>query len=116
MQAAHTFTITALGDQTVTNNAYSGPAATTAPFNQKTIMRHYGFGGTAGTVALVGTDGVLVPSPASAGAMARSPGLCLRFHNSLDLLHPKQLLQACGNHQCGLRRISHHCGQWPVIH
>ncbi|HYL13125.1 MAG TPA: choice-of-anchor D domain-containing protein [Terriglobales bacterium] len=41
---ALTLTITALGDQTVPNNAYSGPSATTAPFNQKTITRHYGFG------------------------------------------------------------------------
>ena len=39
-----TLTITALGDQAVTNYAYSGPSATTAPFNQKTITRHYGFG------------------------------------------------------------------------
>jgi hypothetical protein len=42
--AGHTLTITALGDQTVNNNAYSGPSATTAPYNQKTITRHYGFG------------------------------------------------------------------------
>ncbi|MBV8893630.1 MAG: hypothetical protein JO266_16960, partial [Acidobacteria bacterium] len=41
----HTLTIRALGDQTVANNAYSGPSATTAPYNQKTITRHYGFGG-----------------------------------------------------------------------
>jgi hypothetical protein len=47
--ASHTLTITALGDQTVPNYAYSGPAAATAPFNQKTITRHYGFGGTQGT-------------------------------------------------------------------
>ena len=47
--AGHTLTITALGDQTVPNYAYSGPAATTAPFNQKTITRHYGFGATQGT-------------------------------------------------------------------
>jgi len=47
--AGHTVTITALGDQMVTNNAYSGPSATTAPFNQKTIRRHYGFGPTQGT-------------------------------------------------------------------
>ena len=40
----HTLTITALGDQTVPNYAYSGPSATTAPYNQKTIKRHYGFG------------------------------------------------------------------------
>ncbi len=42
-------TITALGDVVVPNNAYSGPAATAAPFNQKTVTRHYGFGATQGT-------------------------------------------------------------------
>src|SRR5204862_6004877 len=31
------------------------------PFNQKLITRHYGFGSTAGTVALVGSDGVARP-------------------------------------------------------
>jgi hypothetical protein len=40
----HTLTITSLGDQLVANYAYSGPSATTAPFNEKTIKRHYGFG------------------------------------------------------------------------
>src|SRR5271165_3869899 len=40
----HTVTITAPGTQTVPNYAFSGPAANTAPFNQKTITRHYGFG------------------------------------------------------------------------
>jgi hypothetical protein len=59
--AGHTLTITALGDQAVPNNGYSGPSAHTAPFNQKTITKHYGFGATAGTVALVGTDGVSHP-------------------------------------------------------
>jgi hypothetical protein len=44
-----TLTITGLGDQQVNNNAYSGPQATTSPFNQKTITRHYGFGATQGT-------------------------------------------------------------------
>jgi hypothetical protein len=39
-----TITIHALGDQTVPNNAYSGPAATTSPYNLKTVKRHYGFG------------------------------------------------------------------------
>jgi len=58
--AGNTLTITALGDQMVNNNAYSGPSATTAPFNQKTVLRHYGFG-TAGTVALVGSDGLSHP-------------------------------------------------------
>jgi hypothetical protein len=56
----HTLTITALGDQIVPNNGYSGPSNTTAPYNQKTISRHYGFG-SGGTVALVGADGVSHP-------------------------------------------------------
>jgi len=46
----HTLTITALGDQPVNDYAYSGPGTSTAPFNAKTIIRHYGFGsqGTGG--------------------------------------------------------------------
>ena len=59
--AGDTLTITALGDQMVPNNAYTGPSATTAPYNLKFIPRHYGFGATAGTVALVGSDGVPHP-------------------------------------------------------
>ncbi len=52
--AGHTLTIAALGDQSVPNNAYSGPQATTAPYNQKFITRHYGFGSTQGTVTIGG--------------------------------------------------------------
>jgi hypothetical protein len=47
--AGHTLTIKALGDQVVQNYGYVGPSATTPPFNQKTITRHYGFGATQGT-------------------------------------------------------------------
>jgi hypothetical protein len=47
--AGGTLTINALGDQLVNNYGYSGPSATTAPFNQKTVVRHYGFGPTQGT-------------------------------------------------------------------
>jgi hypothetical protein len=42
--AGRILTITALGDTQVNNSAYSGPSANTAPFNLKTIKRHYGFG------------------------------------------------------------------------
>jgi hypothetical protein len=55
----HTLTIKALGDHTVFNYGYSGPQASTAPFNQKTVTRHYGFGGTKGTVTI---GGVTVPA------------------------------------------------------
>ena len=61
--AGHTIKITALGDQIVPNHAYAGPAATTAPYNQKTITRHYGFGTgahvTIGEVAAACTGGDL---------------------------------------------------------
>jgi len=50
----HSLTITALGDQMVPNNAYSGPNFSAAPFNTKTILRHYGFGSTQGTVTIGG--------------------------------------------------------------
>ena len=57
----HKLTITALGTKEILNPAYSGPAATGAPYNQKKTTRHYGFGTTAGTVTLVGADGVSHP-------------------------------------------------------
>jgi len=52
--AGHTLTITALGGQGVNNYGYSGPSATTAPFNQKTVTRHYGFGTTQGSISIGG--------------------------------------------------------------
>src|SRR6266404_7808180 len=45
--------IYALGTIPVNNYAYSGPAATTAPFNAKTMTRKYSFGTAAGSVTLV---------------------------------------------------------------
>ncbi len=53
----HRLTINALGDKTVLNDAYSGPRASTAPFNQKFITRHYGFGSTPGTVTITNPNG-----------------------------------------------------------
>ena len=55
----HTLTIYALGDQAVDNNAYSGPAASSAPYNQKTIKRHYGFGGSTGSVKIGGVNALI---------------------------------------------------------
>ena len=40
----HTLTINAIGNTQTFNNAYAGPSANVAPFNLKTIGRHYGFG------------------------------------------------------------------------
>jgi len=47
--SGHILTVSSLGFVPVPNNAYSGPAATTAPYNQKTVTRHYGFGASQGT-------------------------------------------------------------------
>ena len=54
--AGHSLTINALGDVVVTNYAYSGPGAATAPFNNKFITRHYGFGTTRGSVTIGGVN------------------------------------------------------------
>jgi hypothetical protein len=54
--AGQTLTINALGDQSVPNHAYTGPAASTAPYNQKFVTRHYGFGSAQGTVTIGGID------------------------------------------------------------
>jgi hypothetical protein len=53
--AGSSLTINSLPDQQVTNYGYSGPSATAAPFNAKTVNRHYGFG-TAGTVTIGGVN------------------------------------------------------------
>ena len=58
--SGHHITITALGDVSVNNYGYAGPSAATAPFNQKTVTRHYGFGGTAGTVTIGGVTAPVV--------------------------------------------------------
>jgi hypothetical protein len=47
-----TLTITALGDVPVNNYGYVGPSGNQAPYNQKTVTRHYGFGATKGTVTI----------------------------------------------------------------
>jgi hypothetical protein len=39
-----TLQLTAFGDRAVQNPQFAGPSATTAPYNQKTVTRHYGFG------------------------------------------------------------------------
>jgi len=52
--AGKTLTITSLGDQQVPNHAYAGPSGSVAPFNLKTVNRHYGFGTTKGTVTIGG--------------------------------------------------------------
>jgi Bacterial Ig domain len=36
--------LTAYGDRAVQNPQFAGPSATSAPFNAKTVLRHYGFG------------------------------------------------------------------------
>src|SRR5256712_13918545 len=62
----HTLTITALGDQMVPNNAYSGPSATTPPYNQKKVLRHYGFWtqgtGSAATLIALNYSGPSIPA------------------------------------------------------
>src|SRR5256886_16986584 len=54
--AGETLHIYALGSVPVNNYGYSGPSATTAPFNAKTVTRKYSFGTAVGTVALLDSN------------------------------------------------------------
>ncbi|HKV81700.1 MAG TPA: choice-of-anchor D domain-containing protein [Candidatus Sulfotelmatobacter sp.] len=77
--AGHTLTITALGDQQVPNNAYTGPGATTAPYNQKTITRHYDFGPAPGGTVTIGGKTATVTSWSPTTITVTAPnnvGLC----------------------------------------
>jgi hypothetical protein len=58
--AGSSLTITALGDQLVNNYSYSGPSATTAPYNSKKTTRHYGFGAARGTVTIGGKNAPII--------------------------------------------------------
>ncbi|MFC5475521.1 choice-of-anchor D domain-containing protein [Paraherbaspirillum soli] len=72
----HTLTITALGDQSVPNHAYTGPGATIAPYNQKTVTRHYGFGASQGTGSVtIGGVNAHVSSWSDAQIQVLVPGL-----------------------------------------
>jgi len=92
--AGHPLTITSLGSEPVTNYGYSGPQATTTPFNTQTISRHYGFGTTRGTVTIGGiaatitgwndtTINVTVPGGVAACSSRRSMEVRRRFADSL---------------------------------
>jgi hypothetical protein len=94
-----TLTITALGTIPVPNAAYSGPAATTAPYNQRTVMRNYHFGSTAGTVALVGSDGVSHTLSASWGDTIITATVPANF--SLPLCAVQQRGTGNGGAKCG---------------
>jgi hypothetical protein len=61
-KAGNKIVIKSLGDQTVPNYGYSGPSATVAPYNARTISRHYGFGAAPGTVTIGG-----VPATVASG-------------------------------------------------
>jgi hypothetical protein len=66
--SGHTLTITSLGSQSVPNNAYSGPGATTAPYNQKFVTRHYGFGSCTQTDTSVCYAALVGQAPGVGGA------------------------------------------------
>jgi hypothetical protein len=57
-----TLTITAVGDMAVQNPQYTGPSGAAAPYNAKTVIRHYGFGTqcTALSTACAAISGVTI--------------------------------------------------------
>jgi hypothetical protein len=96
-----TLTITALGDQMVSNNAYMGPAATTAPYNQKTIKRHYGFG-TRGPGSSVSIGGYVVPTLSITSWMDTQITVTVPGNNTVPACAIQQQAQYSGSTaQCG---------------
>ncbi len=90
--AGHSLILTALGDQVVPNNAYSGPAASSAPYNLKFVTRHYGFGTgahvTIGGVAATCSGGDLTMTCAVPTGVAACP--LLQTNASTGAKYPAQ--------------------------
>ncbi len=131
----HTLTITALGDQQVNNYGYSGPNRDCAPYNQKTVTRHYGFGATQGTgrVTIGGSQGsgrIVGPTPPSCHgaepqhrssptctiATAHEPGERRKLCPLRTAGHHSRQRQAIGryHHRYDWRQSSDLCQRWPV--
>jgi hypothetical protein len=115
-----TLTITALGDQTVPNNAYSGPSATIAPYNQKTVTRHYGFGSTKGTVTIGGLDVTSGVTTWTDGTIVLNVPLLTGNGNNIPLCNIQQQSQYGGpanasqNARCGELVITTSTGQQSI--
>ncbi|PYU83181.1 MAG: hypothetical protein DMG50_09040 [Acidobacteria bacterium] len=98
--AGGTLTITSLGDQMVPNYAYTGPSATVAPYNAKTVLRHYGFGATQqnGTLAAGGVTIGGVNAPVSSWS----------FRTVRRTIVPGSAASAIQRLGCAMRRIGDH--------
>jgi hypothetical protein len=81
----NTLTIKALGNQSVNNYGYAGPSATTAPFNQKNITRHYGFGSQCTTPA---TGSATCNTPSSVTIGGKSAAITSWNDNSITVAVP----------------------------
>ena len=117
--AGKTLTINALGDQQVLNYGYSGPQATNAPFNQKTISRHYGFGSTqgTGTVTIGGVSVSACSSTVTTGCISAwsDAQIVLTVPNNIPACTLSQQAQYGGsNAQCGQLVITAANGQQSV--
>jgi hypothetical protein len=117
----HQLRITAVGDQIVPNYAYSGPAATTSPFNQRTVTRHYGFGTAHGTVTIGGVIAPLVPggwtdSTITVTVPANMP-LCTAnpmYYQSSNPTYTNQATGANATARCGELVVTTAAGQRSV--
>jgi hypothetical protein len=115
--ASMVLTIKALPDQQVENYGYTGPSMTTAPFSLPKVTRHFGFGGTAGTVALVGSDGNSYPLTAVSwsdtqitGTVSTSAG----GHTLPDCAVAQQSLYGGSPAKCGQLVITSAAGQTSI--
>ncbi len=103
--------IKALGDQTVPNYAYSGPQAKTAPFNQKTITRHFGFGSQCTTP----TAGDATCNTASSVTIGGVPATIVSWSDSSIQVNVPATVPACAlQQQAQFGGSPANCGQLQI--
>jgi hypothetical protein len=110
--ATTTLTITALGDQMVPNNAYTGPSATIAPYNQKKVQRHYGFGASQGTGGVT-IGGIIAPVVTNGWSDSK---ITVNVPSGVPLCPIQQQAQYGGstNVQCGQLIVTTNAGQQSI--
>jgi len=67
LTASWPLVLTAYGDRSVQNPQFAGPSATYAPYNAKTVTRHYGFGSYCAAADVGVTPGCAVASSVTIG-------------------------------------------------
>ncbi|MEA3150310.1 MAG: hypothetical protein QOD56_1249, partial [Gammaproteobacteria bacterium] len=99
----------AFGDRIVQNPQFAGPSATSSPYNQKTITRHYGFGGYCAAADVGVKVGCAAASSVTIGGLAATVANPSNWNDGQITVTVPGGLAACPIQQRGASATS--CGQ-----